>query len=73
MKEFQTLGRIDPTSGYLVESCCIFLTVVLRWFTSTLSSQEPLKMNSASHSLGHRKGDLVESVKAHPLLLDWIR
>lgn len=46
MKEIQELGRIDPKSGYLVESCCIFFIVVLRWFNSTLKSQEPLKINS---------------------------
>ena len=59
-KEIHTLGRIDPNSGYLVESCCIFFIVVLRWFTSTLSNQEPLKTNSASITYPvTRKGDLV--------------
>jgi len=48
MKEFPELGRIDPKPGYLVESRCIFFVVVLRWFTSTLSNQEPLKINSAN-------------------------
>ena len=38
----------NRTLEYLVELCCIFFIVVLRWFTSTLSIQEPLKTNSAS-------------------------
>jgi hypothetical protein len=38
----------DPNTGYLVELCCILFIVVMRWFTSTLSNQEPLKINSAS-------------------------
>lgn len=42
------VGPADPKSGYLVESCCIFITDVLRWFTSTLSTQEPLKINIAN-------------------------
>jgi NRPS condensation-like uncharacterized protein len=25
----------DPNTGYLVELCCIFFIIVLRWFTST--------------------------------------
>jgi hypothetical protein len=61
MKAFQELGRIDPKPGFLVELCCIFFIVVLRWFTSTLSTQEPLKINSAK--------------SIHPVLIDlggWI-
>ena len=36
-----------PEIWYLVESCCIFFIVILRWFTSALTIQEPLKINSA--------------------------
>jgi hypothetical protein len=51
----------DPNTGYLVELCCILFIVVLRWFTSTLSNQEPLKINSANFTYPvPRKGDLDE-------------
>jgi len=36
-----------PEIWYLVESCCILFSVILRWFNSTLKSQEPLKTNRA--------------------------
>jgi hypothetical protein len=47
MKEFQTLGGIDPNSCILDESCSISFAIFLRWFYSTLKSKEPLKINSA--------------------------
>jgi hypothetical protein len=32
----------------LVESCCILFSAILRWFNSTIKSQEPLKTNRAN-------------------------
>jgi hypothetical protein len=36
-----------PEIWYLVESCCILFSVILRWFNSTVKSQETLKTNRA--------------------------
>ena len=32
---------------YKVESCCILFSAILRWFNSTIKSQEPLRNNRA--------------------------